>query len=60
MSTTNKIPAGVSLNEPEPAYMACINQGRIEFERALESLTTTHTWQEILQLMTDNESDHHD
>jgi len=48
------------INASEPDYLACINQGRIEFERALDAVSKTHTWPQILQLMTDNEREHHD
>ena len=48
------------INALEPDYLACISQGRIEFERALDAVSETHTWPQILQLMTDNEREHHD
>ncbi len=38
----------------------CINRGRIEFERALVNVLQTHTWTQILELMVNNEREHHD
>lgn len=46
-------------NASEHDYLLCISQRIIECERALNAVAETHSWQQILQLMTDNEREHH-
>ena len=36
-----------------------LNRGRIEFEKELAVVSETHTWQEVLKMMSDNEGKHH-
>ncbi len=48
------------LTASDDDYVHVISQGRIAFEHALDNALETHTWPQILELMVNNEREHHD